>query len=58
MSSLEIKDEILGVSVIYDFATELLRFKIGDTIWLSIARLIIKPWIDLLFNQERKFLFE
>lgn len=58
MSSIELeyKDEALGLSVVFDFATEVIRFGLSNNIWFTIARLIIKT-IDKLFLQPGKKIF-
>jgi len=42
MASIEYKDSSLGLTVSFDFVTDLLQYKFGDSIWFSIARIILK----------------
>jgi hypothetical protein len=41
MASIELKDSSLGLSVGFDFATDLLMLKFSNNIWLSIARVFL-----------------
>ena len=41
MASIELKEPSLGLSVAFDFATDLLMFKFSNTIWMSIARVFL-----------------
>lgn len=48
MSSLEYRDTSWGLTVAFDFATDLLRFNFTDSIWFAIARVIITS-LDKVF---------
>jgi hypothetical protein len=47
MSSIEYKDSS-GFSIAFQLSTELLNFKLSDSIWFSIGRILLKA-IDKLF---------
>ena len=47
MPIFQLSDVSLGVTVAFDFASKLTKFRFNDSIWLSIARVIIKA-LDIL----------
>jgi hypothetical protein len=54
MSSIEYKDSS-GFSIAFQLSTELLNFKLSDSIWFSIGRILLKA-IDKLFLNPVKAL--
>lgn len=48
MASLQYKDTSLGLTVAFDFATDLLKVSFSENIWFAIARVVINS-IDKIF---------
>lgn len=54
MSSIEYKDTS-GFSIAFQLSTELLNFKLSDSIWFSIGRILLKAIDKLFLNPVKAF---
>lgn len=57
MASLEYEDKSLGLTVAFNFATDLLKFSFTDSIWFAIARVIIRGIDKILLGSLSSIVF-
>jgi hypothetical protein len=56
-SSLTYKDSSVGLTVAFDFASEILRLNFNDNIWFAIARVLLKGINKAILTPIRHVIF-